>query len=124
MAGFFAEVYRLVALIPRGRVATYGQIAAYLGSPRAARTVGWAMRQAPEQLRLPCHRVVSATGQLAPDHAFGGAQVQRAMLESEGVAFGPEGCVDVDAHLWRIADDPRLRTRRGGNPAGGLGSAS
>ena len=61
---FFQRVYRLVACIPPGQVATYGQIAAILGSPRAARTVGWAMQAAGEG--VPCHRVVNASGALSP----------------------------------------------------------
>ncbi len=61
---FFQRVYRLVACIPPGQVATYGQIAAMLGNPGAARTVGWAMQAAGDG--FPCHRVVNASGALSP----------------------------------------------------------
>jgi methylated-DNA-protein-cysteine methyltransferase-like protein len=97
----FAEIYEIAAQVPEGSVATYGQIAAILAMPRGARTVGWAMRQAPGYLRLPCHRVVSSTGCLSPAHVFGGQEVQRARLESEGIGFLPDGRIDMKKHLWR-----------------------
>jgi len=93
--GFFAQVYKLVAQIPEGKVATYGQLAAMLGSPRAARIVGWAMASAPEHLDLPCHRVIR----------FGGYDAQRAELEAEGVLFRPDGTVDMKACLWGPCSD-------------------
>ena len=99
--GRFAEVYEIVAQVPEGSVATYGQIAAILGMPAGARTVGWAMRQAPERLHLPCHRVVNATGALSPAHVFGGQEAQRARLEAERVTFLPDGRIDMKKHLWR-----------------------
>jgi methylated-DNA-protein-cysteine methyltransferase-like protein len=100
---FFEQVYETVARIPRGRVVTYGQIALLLGRPNGARTVGWAMQSAPADRDLPCHRVVRASGELAPDHVFGGAGVQRKLLEAEGVAFLGDGRIDLDAHLWEVA---------------------
>lgn len=99
---FFNKIYEIVAQIPEGKVATYGQIAAALGSPRGARTVGWAMQSTPEQLRLPCHRVVNRLGEMAPSYAFGGADIQRAILENEGVTFKADGCIDMKKHLWNI----------------------
>jgi len=101
MEGFFSEVYKIVALIPPGKVATYGQIAAMLGDPRNARTVGWAMASAPRRLHLPCHRVVNRSGQLSPDFVFGGYEVQRAELEAEGVIFKRNGKIDLKKCLWR-----------------------
>lgn len=108
MATFFGEVYKIVAEIPAGKVATYGQIAAMLGNPGSARTVGWAMHSAPCRLNLPCHRVVNRTGQLSPDFVFGGYEVQRAELESEGVVFKEDGRVDMEQCLWRpgVDDSP------------------
>ena len=94
---FFSRVYRLVARIPPGQVATYGQIAAMLGNPGAARTVGWAMQAAREG--LPCHRVVNASGALSPPEVFGPG-VQRERLEHEGVSFLPSGRIDLKHHLW------------------------
>jgi methylated-DNA-protein-cysteine methyltransferase-like protein len=100
--GFRARVYGIVALIPAGRVATYGQIAAYLGNPLAARAVGEAMRNAPGYLALPCHRVVNRQGGLSPAYAFGG--MQRALLEREGVPFRDNGTIDLKKCLWIKGD--------------------
>ena len=85
---FFARVYALVREIPRGRVATYGQVAALLGVPRGARAVGWALRALPaaQAARVPWHRVVGAGGRISP-RAGPGPQVQRQRLRKEGVCF-------------------------------------
>jgi len=83
MKAFHAAVYRLVRRIPRGRVATYGQIAALLGYPRAARAVGQAMKHAP--VGLPWHRVVNAQGGISRRANIGGMLTQRLLLEQDGV---------------------------------------
>jgi len=101
MDGLFDEVYKIVAMIPPGKVVTYGQIASMLASPGSARTVGWAMHSAPARLNLPCHRVVNKAGQLAPGFVFGGYEVQRAELEAEGVIFKKDGRIDMRKCLWR-----------------------
>ncbi len=95
---FPKRVYRLVAEIPKGKVATYGQLAMMAGSPRASRIVGAAMFRAPDG--LPCHRVIYSDGSLCCDRAFGGKEIQRQMLEGEGVTFLPDGRVDLKRHLW------------------------
>ncbi len=97
---FFESVWRVAARVPQGKVTTYGAIARALGSPGAARTVGWAMRAAPAGLKLPCHRVITATGGLSPEDVFGGPGVQRLLLEDEGVTFNTQGGVDMKRHLW------------------------
>ena len=97
---FFARVYAIVAQIPPGCVLTYGQIAAMAGNPRAARIVGYAMNGAPEDCDLPCHRVVNREGTMAPGLIFGGADIQRARLEAEGVRFKDNGCIDLEKNLW------------------------
>jgi methylated-DNA-protein-cysteine methyltransferase related protein len=97
---FFSKVYEIVAQIPEGKVITYGQIAFLLGNPRGARVVGWAMRAAPQDLHLPCHRVVNRLGEMAPGSAFGSPEVQRALLSSEGITFKENGCIDLKKHLW------------------------
>lgn len=100
MKGFFEKVYEAVGKIPPGYVATYGQIASLLDQPHNARVVGWAMRQAPADRNLPCHRVINKTGILAPAYAFGGREEQRALLEKEGVTFDEKGRVNVRKHIW------------------------
>ena len=100
MARFFEKVYRIIAQIPEGKVATYGQIAAYLGDPMQARTVGWALHSCPPRLKLPCHRVVNRVGELSGRFAFGDPRIQRERLEAEGVSFDLYGRVDLERHLW------------------------
>ena len=95
---FPKRVYALVMEIPPGRVSTYGQLALLAGSPRAARIVGAAMARAPAG--LPCHRVVYQSGALCCDQAFGGQEVQRQLLEKDGVSFLPDGRVDLKSCLW------------------------
>jgi len=101
MENFFQKVYNLVLQIPSGKVATYGQIAFLLGSGRSARIVGWAMKAAPEDLKLPCHRVVNIQGELAPDYAFGDKSVQRTILENEGITFLKNDKINMKKHLWQ-----------------------
>ena len=90
MNPFFEQVYAVVGQIPYGKVVSYGQIARILGRPRAAREVGWAMRRCPEH--LPWQRVVMADGSVT-----GGlyADMRKALLEAEGVAFLSDGRVDM-----------------------------
>ncbi|HSD66445.1 MAG TPA: MGMT family protein, partial [Vicinamibacteria bacterium] len=87
-SGFFARVYAIVRRIPRGRVATYGQVAALLGVVRGARAVGWALRALPEEeaVRVPWHRVVGSGGRISP-RGGPGPEIQRRRLRAEGVAF-------------------------------------
>ncbi|PST47105.1 cysteine methyltransferase [Bifidobacterium sp. UTCIF-37] len=99
---FSERVYRVVRRIPRGRVATYGQVAALAGSPRAARFVGFALHANPEPGVIPCHRVVFRDGSLAPGFAFGGPDRQRALLEAEGVVFTPGDGEPAGADGWRV----------------------
>jgi len=100
-APFFESVYALVREIPRGRVATYGQIAALLGNPRGARAVGWALRALPagKAARLPWHRVVGRGGRISLGERPAGLE-QRRRLRAEGVRFSA-GRVDLARHgLW------------------------
>lgn len=99
--GFFVRVYQAVRRIPRGRVATYGQVALLAGTPRGARAVGWALRalRGRQAARVPWHRVVGAGGRLSP-RAGGGEARQRARLLAEGVAFRA-GRVDLRRHGLR-----------------------
>lgn len=89
------EILCAVSEIPEGRVATYGQIAALIGRDRNARLVGHVLAQAELYGDYPCHRVVNHAGRTAP-----GFRAQRFLLEREGVAFKPNGCVDMQRFQW------------------------
>lgn len=99
-SGFFNKVYALVALIPPGKVMTYGQIARVLHSPRSAKVVGYAVSSAPDFSPLPCHRVVNRLGEMAPGLVFGGQKVQRDLLQSEGVPFLANGRINLEQALY------------------------
>ncbi len=91
----FQKIYEQVKKIPPGKVATYGQIALMAGNPHWSRVVGYALHSNPEPGIIPCHRVVNKDGKLAKSFAFGGENVQRDMLISEGVIFINENTVDL-----------------------------
>lgn len=99
---FFRKVYFVVSGIPPGKVVTYGQIAAFLGNPRAARTVGWALHSTPAGLDLPWHRVINSQGRISGEPAGMRAHEQRALLEDEGITFGESGRIDLGEYGWEI----------------------
>ena len=97
---FYTAVFGIVAIIPRGRVTTYGAIAFALGRPTGARSVGWALSIAPSVAELPCHRVVNRDGFLSGGWHWGHPDVMAAFLREEGVPFLAPHRVDLRACLW------------------------
>ena len=91
----FEKIYEQVKKIPKGKVATYGQIALMAGNPRWSQIVGYALHSNPEPGVIPCHRVVNKEGKLAKAFAFGGENAQRNLLINEGVIFLDEDTVDL-----------------------------
>lgn len=106
IAALYADIYELVRKIPRGRVATYGQIAELAGRPGAARVVGVALRQATGE-GIPWQRVVGKRGKrlarISILDPIGGA-IQRALLEQEGVELTERGCIRLDEYGWLPVD--------------------
>ena len=96
----FETIYDVVCQIPKGKVATYGQVAAMAGNPRWARVVGYALHVNPKPGVIPCHRVVTRNGETSVAFAFGGEDMQRKMLMEEGVEFLPDGRVDLHKFQW------------------------
>ena len=99
--GFFQRVYEVARMIPYGRVTTYGAIARYLGSPGAARMVGWAMNQSytcPDY--IPAHRVVNRVGLLTGKHHFGGSMIMQELLENEGAIIQENRIVNMKEMFW------------------------
>lgn len=105
---FYDQVYRMVTRIPHGRVTTYGHIAALCGKPRAARTVGWALHALPDDHRVPWHRVINARGGISIGKVGLPPELQRSLLEREGVVFDADGRVDLERWGWI---GPRRRGR-------------
>ena len=97
---FFEKVYEVAALIPYGRVTSYGAIARYLGAARSARMVGWAMNNSHEHHDIPAHRVVNRNGLLTGKHHFGGTNLMQQLLENEGIRIKDNKVVDFEEHFW------------------------
>lgn len=97
----FEKIYEVVCNIPEGKVATYGLVAMLAGNPRWARVVGYALHNNPAPGVIPCHRVVNREGRVADSFAFGGKDIQRQMLENEGIVFEKDGHIDLNKYLWR-----------------------
>ncbi len=97
----FTLIYDVVRRIPKGKVATYGQVALLAGNPRWSRVVGYALHVNPDSSGIPCFRVVNRFGECSGSFAFGGEGAQRAFLEADGVTFLPDGRVDMKTCLWR-----------------------
>lgn len=105
----YAAVYAVVKKIPRGKVATYGQIALLAGMPRAARQVGLALRIAPGSIKIPWHRVINAQGQISMrlhDWQSGGDDYQRVLLENEGIEFSAAGKINLKKFRWLPPSPP------------------
>lgn len=109
MENSFSKIYEVVKKIPKGKVATYGQIAALAGNPRWTRVVGFALHVNPSPTTIPCHRVVNRFGEVSSAFAFGGENMQRILLAEEGVEFITDGKaggkasgrIDLNLYLWR-----------------------
>ena len=97
----FEKIYEEVKKIPKGSVAAYGLIAAKCGNPRWARVVGYALHVNPDPENIPCHRVVTKNGKTSSAFAFGGEDVQKKMLQAEGITFLENGLVDMKKHIMK-----------------------
>lgn len=100
MPSRYDSIWAMVRKVPRGRVATYGQIAELCGLEGHARQVGYALHNLPEKSDVPWHRVVNARGEISPRSAGDSHELQRLLLEGEGVVFAGER-VDLKKHRWK-----------------------
>ena len=109
----FEKIYRLVLRIPRGRVMTYGQIARLLEDRYSPRLIGWAMHATPQDERnIPWHRVINSRGGISTGRVtIQEPQLQRWMLEAEGVVFDERGNCDLSVYQWSPAQN-RSRARQ------------
>jgi len=108
------RILAVVAAVPRGRVAGYGQVAALAGLPRHAREVGRVLADLPDGSSIPWQRVIAADGRVRPRGLWGDEERQRRLLEAEGVVFDARGRVDLDRFRWDPdrAPVPPSRNRR------------
>ncbi len=97
----YDRIYAVVRRIPRGRVATYGQVAALAGLGGHARQVGYALHALATERAVPWHRVVNARGQISPRAEPGGDRIQRQLLEREGVNFDSADRLELGRYCWR-----------------------
>jgi methylated-DNA-protein-cysteine methyltransferase-like protein len=107
--GSYAAIYHIVRQIPRGRVATYGQVAQLAGLPGHARQVGYALHALPSGTTVPWHRVVNAAGGISLRAASGAELSQRMLLEREGIRFNGRGRLSLARVRWQ----PRAKRARG-----------
>lgn len=96
----YERIYSVVRRIPKGRVATYGQVASLAGLPGHARQVGYALHNLPEDSNVPWHRVINAKGEISSRSERGYDLVQRGVLEAEGVRFDMTGRIDLRRFRW------------------------
>ena len=96
------KILSFLCQIPRGKVVTYGQIAAHLGNPKWARAVGNALHRNPDGDKYPCYKVVSAQGKLSAHYAFGGLEAQKRRLEQDGITVTDDQ-VDLNQYQWNEA---------------------
>lgn len=110
----YQRIYSVVSRIPRGRVATYGQVARLAGLPGQARFVGYALAALDDCSRVPWHRVVNAEGQISPRRdGSPAATVQRLRLEQERVRFDNGRSISLERFRWRPRSDPHRFSGRG-----------
>lgn len=96
----YEKIYDVVKQIPKGCVATYGQVAALAGNKRWARVVGYALHVNPDPDVIPCYRVVNREGRLSDAFAFGGINQQEVLLKEDGIEV-LEGKVDLKQYQWK-----------------------
>ena len=102
MTDFYKQVYALVRKIPRGKVVSYGDIAAYIGTKGSARTVGYAMNHAHSIFPpIPAHRVVNRNGLLTGKHHFGTPTMMQQLLENEGLKIIDDQIQDFEKSRWK-----------------------
>jgi len=121
----FSRIWSVVSRIPRGRVATYGQVARMAGLSRGARTAGWALNALPDDLRIdgrpvPWHRVINAGGRISPRGGDGESLAvvrQGSRLRREGIRVTVNGTIDLEHYGW--SGDRTPSSRRRGRTSGG-----
>jgi len=105
MSDTYEKIYAVVRQIPQGTVASYGQVALLAGNPKWSRVVGYALHVNPDPDGIPCYRVVTKDGRVSPAFAFGGENIQIALLKEDGVEFVDDTHVDMSRYQWRPGEE-------------------
>jgi len=105
---FFENVVEVAKLVPKGRVTTYGAIAAYLSTPKSARMVGWALNSQKGNSKVPAHRVVNRTGLLTGKQHFTTPNEMELLLNSEGIETQKGQIVDMQRYFWDPSEELKL----------------
>ena len=98
------RIYAVVKRIPKGQVATYGQVARLAGLGGHARQVGYALHALPSGSRVPWHRVINTRGRISPRSETVSESIQREMLEREGIVFEADGRISMTRYRWQSSD--------------------
>jgi methylated-DNA-protein-cysteine methyltransferase related protein len=98
----YERIWSVVRRIPRGKVATYGQIAELAGMEGHARQVGYAMHALPAKSNVPWHRVINSRGEVSPRTSGDSHELQRMLLEAEGVVFDLRGRCELKRYRWKV----------------------
>ena len=106
-------IWSVVRKVPRGRVATYGQIAEVAGLEGHARQVGYALHNLPAKSSVPWHRVVNAKGEISARSGGDSHELQRLLLEAEGVEFDAKGRMDLKRYRWEVAKSQSRKVSKG-----------
>ncbi len=101
MNAFTKKVIASVKQIPKGKIATYGQIAKIAGKPHGARGVGWILNSCSKKYRIPWQRVINSKGKISFHRGSEAFVVQRHLLQKEGIEITPEGALDLEIYQWR-----------------------
>lgn len=101
MTEFTSRLLKVISNIPYGKVTTYGRVAELAGKPRAARQVSWVLRVYSDKYNLPWHRIINSKGTISLGRGRG-FELQRSLLEEEGISVMEDGSVDLKKYLWNL----------------------
>ena len=101
MSRFKSQILKIVSSIPHGHVASYGQVALMAGMPRGARQVGWILNQLPTETDVPWWRVINNTGRITIKGSWADSELQKSLLESEGIEVENLGEIEIEKYRWR-----------------------
>jgi methylated-DNA-protein-cysteine methyltransferase-like protein len=100
MTEFTSKLLEIIKTIPNGKVTTYGRLAVMAGNPRGARQVAWVLKAYSKKYDLPWHRIINSKGMISLEKGHG-FELQKSLLEGEGICVNKNGSIDLDTYLWK-----------------------